>query len=704
MNTVQVNTIDAVGGAARAALRLHRALADASERSTMLVRHNRSGGAGIVMARKATRQPEYAPFCAAMETFVQTNRSALTDTFFSYPFPGFDLAAHPAIRAADVVNLHWVSFLLSPAGVGALAASGKPVVWTLHDMAPFTGGCHYSAGCEGYTDRCAHCPQLEDDPCSIPGAVLADRVAHHSRGIVVVSPSRWLAGQARRSRVFGRCRIETIPNSVETSVFRPAESPGARAATRAGLGIPDSAFTVLCCGDGRDFRRKGWAQAADVLRALNSRPALQGRVRLLCFGQVRHETLEAAGVPVHYQGYVRDDALLARLYSAADAYLLLSREDNLPNTLIESMCCGTPAVALDSGGVREVFVDPAVGHALPVDDATGLVDTLEAMAMAPREAAMARSDACALAAARHFSPQVQAERYRALYRDLLPEPGTSAAPAPALRFAPRDAALPDGQATLRRTAEALAETPPQAGTDTPKTPARRRLRALLRPETDPARLRAVPDADPADPWLRVHAARQALRLGREADALDMLRQSPANPAPDRDAELELVFLLRDAGDCPGALARLDALRAAHPGDADLLRARGGLLAAAGRTNEALECFDRFAALCKGQDGILLDMSDACRYAGRLDQAEARARELAAIDPRFPRLHMKLAQVAEARGDMRAAAVHYLREYRLHDDAAHLRAALRVLAPLDRPGTRARIGRLLDRLEQGAAPC
>jgi len=134
-----------------------------------------------------------------------------------------------------------------------LLESGKPVLWTLHDQWGFTGGCHYSAGCEKYQSDCRDCPQLQDDRFQIPYFVLKNKLSHFPGRLTVVTPSQWLASCARKSKVFEKCRIEVIPYSLETDVFRPNSRQDAKNA----LGINPDAVTLLFGAWELEEKRKG---------------------------------------------------------------------------------------------------------------------------------------------------------------------------------------------------------------------------------------------------------------------------------------------------------------------------------------------------------------------------------------------------------------------------------------------------------------
>ncbi len=316
-------------------------------------------------------------------------------------FPTRTLAPLLAARP-DVLHLHWVGdALLSLAEVERVRG---PLVWTMHDAWPFTGGCHYAGDCGRFATGCGRCPQLGSGrPADLSSANLArKRAVWAAAHIVWVSPSRWLAAEAKRSWALAGQRVEVIPNGLDPSVFAPAD----RAQARAELGLTDDDLAILtgAAGDISD-RRKGLALLVEALAGLA--PEIARRVVVLVFGG---GSLPLGAVRVRSLGRIEGDASLVRAYSAADAFVLPSLQDNLPNTALESIACGCPVLAFDLGGLNEIVVSgengllatPATGTSLgAILSQFGALsrDGREAMRAAARGVFLARfrADACARA-------------------------------------------------------------------------------------------------------------------------------------------------------------------------------------------------------------------------------------------------------------------------------------------------------------------
>jgi glycosyltransferase involved in cell wall biosynthesis len=395
--------------------------------SAMLVRYKQSTEESVlginIKGGQGSYEKENYFLSEIQEQYINKNRTDRSNTFFTLPYPGCDLSYHPLVIDADLINLHWIALYQSPVTLQKLFDMGKPVVWTLHDQWPFTGGCHYSAGCNKYSEDCSTCPQLDDDPFNLPAAVLKDKMElFKGANLTIITPSRWLADCARRSTLFKDYRIECIPNSVDTEVFSPISKPAAKAS----LDITEETITFLFGADNGNEKRKGFRELMAAIQYCLDNAGYRelvenNRIKILCTGFPSNQ-LKSIGIPSLPLGYLLSDDQMQTAYSAADIFVLPSLEDNLPNTVLEAQSCGTPVIAFNVGGMPDVIVNGVTGMLVPPYNISALGDAICSLAMNPSM----REDMghkCRRMMLEHYSLERQAERYMRLYEELgKPEP------------------------------------------------------------------------------------------------------------------------------------------------------------------------------------------------------------------------------------------------------------------------------------------
>lgn len=396
------------GGAARGALNLHRALREQGVSSN------------IVGTDLAGEEPGYRPYATgwtsscrfglwrAWDTALPRLYLRKPKTIFSTGITGCDITRIPEYRTADVIHLHWVNggFV----NIRHLRKVGKPIVWTLRDMWPFTGGCHYSLDCTGYERRCGSCPQLgSTSDFDLSRFVWRGKRQFLPSQLVVVGLSNWISECAKKSSLFCGSQIHTIPNSIDTSVFRPIE----KAAARAKLGISQTAKVIVFGAINSNAFYKGGGQLKDAIKRLSD-----GAYVFVYFGKFDSGRELPANIDLRDQGHINDDNLLATIYSAGDVFLSTSLQDAFQKTLAEAMACGTPVVALDAGGPRDIVDHLKTGYlAEPysVDDIVRGVNWVmddEAHRQMLAQAGVERVN-------RLFGLEVVAKKYRSLYEKIL---------------------------------------------------------------------------------------------------------------------------------------------------------------------------------------------------------------------------------------------------------------------------------------------
>ncbi|MEB3337367.1 MAG: glycosyltransferase family 4 protein [Leptolyngbyaceae bacterium] len=311
----------------------------------------------------------------------------------------------------DLINLHWVSggFLQ----IETLPKFKQPLIWTLHDMWAFTGGCDYSQGCDRYLNSCGACPYLRSHKTQDLSRQIWQRKAQAWKhlNLTIVTPSHWLAQCAQSSALLRNFRVKVIPNGLDTSQYKPINSKMARQL----LGLPPDKLLILFGSWGHN-RRKGGDLLQPALKRL-SQAGWQEKVEVVIFGVTQPKVKPDLGFKAHYLGRLNDELSLALAYSAADVFVAPSLQDNLPTTVMEAIACGVPCVAFNIGGMPDLIEHQQNGYlARPyeIEDFTqGIAWVLGNSERHQHLAYRAREKA-----EQEFTLELQAKRYQALFEEV----------------------------------------------------------------------------------------------------------------------------------------------------------------------------------------------------------------------------------------------------------------------------------------------
>lgn len=413
MKVLHFSTSDVVGGAARAAFRLHHGLVDSGVHSRMLVQ-TKYGTDPLVAGSDTHMGRLFATLKYAVDSmpalFIRRGRGA---TFSPAIFPD-RIACYAAGIAPDIIHLHWIAggFLR----IETLSDLNRPIVWTLHDMWPFTGGCHYDGGCSRYTDSCGCCPELKSTIGNDLSRHIWQRKAKAWRGVpmTIIAPSRWMAECAAASSLFSEADIRVIPNGINTALFRPSD----RSIARGILGLPlDRRLILFGAMSPTGDPRKGFQHLLPAIKELANN-GWGERVELLVYGESNSKKLPDFGMKIRYMGQVSDDAALALLNAAADVLVAPSTQDNLPNTVMEAMACGTPVVAFKIGGMVDMIDHRETGWlAHPFDHkdlARGIVHVIDDVNHREEMGVHAREKIV-----REYAENIVARRHIDLYEEIM---------------------------------------------------------------------------------------------------------------------------------------------------------------------------------------------------------------------------------------------------------------------------------------------
>lgn len=416
MRVTHVSTNDLRGGAARAAYRLHCALKSGATESQMFVRHKLSADDDVL---------EYSidegMFSKAKSILINQlillkaskYRKSIPDglELFSSPKSRYRDAMNKYISESDVINLHWVAGFIDYNTFFRNLSGNKKIVWTLHDMHPLTGGCHYSGNCNRYRESCGKCPQLgsfKSNDLSRENWLLKNNAinGYYNNKIHIVSPSKWLAEKANESSIFRYSSVTVIPNGIDTNIFRPRKC----AELREALSIDDTFLVVGFVSDNTNNKRKGLSLLQAALEKINYK-------NILIVSLGKHIPLINSEENHIHLGNVDNDVILSTIYSLFDIYICPSMEDNFPNTVIESLSCGTPVMGFNIGGLPEIIEHGRTGFIVNDVSVSGLKKCLEEIRDDKRSLDLMSSD-CRKKAGSFYTSRMQAKSYEKLYNSL----------------------------------------------------------------------------------------------------------------------------------------------------------------------------------------------------------------------------------------------------------------------------------------------
>ena len=417
MKVLLINTYEQGGGAAIAANRLMKSLCDAGVDARMLVARKSSTDTRVTCAGR--RWQQMCAFVWERAVIWLHNRLSRRNLFaVSIANTGFDVTRLPEFRQADIIHLHWVNQgMLSLNGIRRILESGKPVVWTMHDMWPCTGICHHAYRCTAFRTACKQCPFLQhpgtDD---LAHRVFARKLRTYAKARMhMVAVSSWLASRAGGSALLHGKPLTVIPNTLSPDDFQLLP----RDASRRALGLPADAHIILFGAARIDDPIKGFPMLNQAVGLLESRFRLPGeRLHLVLFGRIKHPEQVLPQIRIGYtrMGTVTDRQLLSQLYSAADVTVSASHYETFGQTLIEAQACGCLPVAFDSGGQTDIIRHRANGYLASYPQAESLAEGI-AWALTEGKTAVSREALRKEAVAKYAGTTV-AGKYIELYKQL----------------------------------------------------------------------------------------------------------------------------------------------------------------------------------------------------------------------------------------------------------------------------------------------
>lgn len=416
MRILLVNTSERIGGAAVAASRLMQALCRHGVKARLLVRDKQTDSLSVLSLPRSWRlRWHFLWERLVIWVNCRLRRRGLFEVDIANA--GTDITRLPEFREADIIHLHWINQgMLSLNDIRRILASGKPVVWTMHDMWPCTAICHHARQCEHYHTECHDCPYLGR---GAGRSDLSTRLFRHKRRLLqgrkihFVACSQWLQQQASQSALLEGQPICSIPNPIDIQLF----SPNPMVAARRRLALPCERRLLLFGSVKTTDPRKGVDYLVEACRLLIQQyPEWSPGLGIVVVGSHSEALQGVFPFPVYPLPFTTDEARMADIYRAVELFVTPSLEENLPNTLMESLACGTPCVGFHVGGIPEMIDHRINGYVARYRDAADLAAGIHWVLTHPDYEGL-----CAQArhkAVTHYAEAVVARRFIDLYQQL----------------------------------------------------------------------------------------------------------------------------------------------------------------------------------------------------------------------------------------------------------------------------------------------
>lgn len=374
MKVLHINTSDISGGAARAAYRIHCGLRTIGVDSNMFVQSKLSDSPYVY-----TYDDKISKLKAKINNVCEQCINNFIKPQNYIPWSSgkniFSFVDYIRELKPDIINLHWINS--GHISIEDIANINVPIVWTLHDMWAFTGGCHYVADdCKKYSVKCFKCDLLSNQKLDFAEWIFKRKLRNFSKDIAIVTPSEWLAIEAKKSILFKANRIEVIHNCIDTDTYSPKNKKMAREI----IGLPINSHVILFGAmSATSDPRKGFHYLYSAIRQIYERmnSVERSNICIAIFGGSEPKNKPDFGFMTRYIGQLNDDISLSMLYSAADVMVVPSHAENYPNTILESMSCGTPCVGFDIGGIPDFITHKENGYLARHYDISDLANGIE---------------------------------------------------------------------------------------------------------------------------------------------------------------------------------------------------------------------------------------------------------------------------------------------------------------------------------------
>ena len=423
MRVLIVNTSERTGGAAVAARRLMDALNNHGVKARMLVR-DKETDALTVSALPGRWWQQWCFLWERLMIFLHLHCSRKHLFEVDIANAGTDITRLREFQEADVIHLHWINQgMLSLGGIRKILQSGKPVVWTMHDIWPATAICHLTLGCNQFKTGCHHCKYLpggggKSDLSTRVWQKKEDMLGNSS--VTFVACSRWLESEAKQSALLKGQKITSVPNPINIHIYKVDD----KVAARRQLGLPQDRQQILFVSQRATNPGKGMNYLVDACNLLVGQyPDMKERTEVIILGGHADEVVDQLPFNAHALGYVSDEHSIANVYAAADVFVLPSLSENLPNTIMEAMACGVPCVGFKVGGIPEEIDHLKNGYVAAYRDAEDLAKGIHWVLFEADREGLSRSAVAKVN--RCYSQQSVALKYTEVYNEAIAQKGYS---------------------------------------------------------------------------------------------------------------------------------------------------------------------------------------------------------------------------------------------------------------------------------------
>ena len=408
MNILHIVAGNVRGGAARGAYWLHQGLIELDIDSNILISGKSDQYDKKVKSLSNTKlEQAITIFRSQFDPLILKLYKNNKGNIFSTGLIGYDFTKSDQYKQADIIHFHWINSGM--VNIKHLLKTDKPIVWTLRDMWPMTGGCHYSLECDGFKRNCGTCPQLGSHKKHDLSRLIYNRkLKYIPVNITIVGISNWLTEQARQSSIFKEKKCITIMNNINTDDFKKINKTLAREI----LGIKTEKKIILCGSTNLKDFYKGFQKYLDALHYLN-----KDDLFLCFFGNFDKNLMNNYNFDYKSFGYLNDNISLNLVYSAADVFVAPSTQEAFGKTLAEAQCSGTPVVCFNATGPKDIVEHKVTGYLADPFDPKLLAKGIEWVVKSPDHEQLCNN--ARIKVLRNFDRKIVANDYVELYKEIL---------------------------------------------------------------------------------------------------------------------------------------------------------------------------------------------------------------------------------------------------------------------------------------------